>query len=131
MTTPAARGFPKEARLLRPLEFQRVQRGGRAHDLGLLVVRAGRRDPPGGARLGLAISRKVGHAVARNHVKRRVREWFRRHREDLPGWDLVVSARPGAGRLSQAEVDAILGRLLARLGKAPQGQPAPPRQSDG
>lgn len=47
------------------------------------------------ARLGLSIGRKVGNAVVRTTLKRRLREAFRQNKADLPaGLDLVVSARP-------------------------------------
>jgi ribonuclease P protein component len=48
----------------------------------------------------------------RNHVKRRVREWFRTCREALPdGVDLVVIARQGAGELGGREVARQLEAL--------------------
>ncbi|MBT8486643.1 MAG: ribonuclease P protein component [Phycisphaerales bacterium] len=54
--------------------------------------------PPGvvdGPRLGLSVPRRVGNAVRRNRVKRRLREAFRLERPDLPrGYDLVVNVRP-------------------------------------
>jgi len=47
------------------------------------------------ARLGLSIGRKVGNAVRRNAIKRRLREAFRHLQHELDrGYDLVVSARP-------------------------------------
>jgi ribonuclease P protein component len=69
----------------------------------------------GHARLGLAVSRKVGGAVVRNRVKRRLREAFRRLRPELGGVDLVVLASPEAARASAAELaealaEAALGR---------------------
>jgi len=71
----------------------------------------------GPARLGITVSRRVGSAVARARVKRRVREWFRRTRDALQsGKDLVVIARAGAAEASQVAVardlDDALGRLL-------------------
>jgi len=66
-------------------------------------------------RLGLTVSRKVGNAVARNHVKRRVREWFRAERDQLPEHvDLVVIAKPGAAELDSAGVSESLRRALAK-----------------
>lgn len=69
------------------------------------------------ARLGLAISRRVGNAVQRNHVKRRVRETFRHRQFRLTGLDLVVTGRPAAAALAQADVDRLFEVLLDRLGR--------------
>ena len=53
------------------------------------------------ARLGLAISKKnCRSAVARNRLKRLVRESFRIHRADLQGLDVVVMNQPAAARAS-------------------------------
>ena len=66
-------------------------------------------------KLGLAVSRQVGNAVARNRVKRQVREWFRRSRRALPeGTDWVVIARKGAAALTGPAVASELERLAAR-----------------
>jgi ribonuclease P protein component len=52
--------------------------------------------------------------VARNHVKRRVREWFRATRATLPAnVDVVVIAKPGAAELGSAGIRDSLQRALA------------------
>jgi ribonuclease P protein component len=52
-------------------------------------------------RLGLAVGRRVGGAVVRNRLKRRLREIFRRHRDVFPApLDVVVIPLSGAERLS-------------------------------
>jgi ribonuclease P protein component len=92
----------KAERLLKRGEFQAVSRQPRLRlrtDHFLVLLRPG---PRPHARLGLAVGRKVGPAVARNRVRRRLRECFRRHKHRLPaGADLIVIASPGA-----AEMDA-------------------------
>jgi ribonuclease P protein component len=117
-------------RLRTPRDFQRVQAGGRSIDLGPLVFRfmpspTDVAAPPAktpavgtpSSRLGLAISRKVGNAVARNHVKRRVRECFRHYQHALAGLDLVVTGRPAAAALETAAVERLFEQALRRLGR--------------
>lgn len=73
-------------------------------------------------RLGITVSRKVGIAVVRNGVKRRVREWFRTGRERLPaGFDWVVIARAPAASLGGLAVADELDRLVAKLAPADEG----------
>ncbi len=49
----------------------------------------------GTCRLGLAVSRRVGNAATRNHIKRLIREAFRLQQHDWPrSYDLVVVVRP-------------------------------------
>jgi ribonuclease P protein component len=56
-------------------------------------------------RLGLAIARKyIKTAVARNRIKRLVRESFRQHQHVLPGVDLVVTLRRDASGLTNQEI---------------------------
>ncbi|MCP5059640.1 MAG: ribonuclease P protein component [bacterium] len=101
----------RDSRLRNPKDFRRVQRTGqRRVGRHFVLVRAKSREPAS-IRLGLAVSRKVGNAVARNHVKRRVRDWFRRNRLRLPEGDLVVIARSGAAQRSGAEIASELAEL--------------------
>ena len=67
-------------------------------------------------RLGLAVSRRVGGAVARNRSRRLLRESFRRlERPSGPGVDLVVVARAALVGLGQAEVDRELRERVRRI----------------
>ena len=64
-----------------------------------------RRNGLGFSRLAVVAGRKVGPAVARNRVKRRFRELFRRNKALLEEpVDLIVVARPGAAELAWPEV---------------------------
>lgn len=67
-------------------------------------------------RLGLAISRKVAKsAVARNRIKRIVRESFRHHQQLLDGLDCVVTGRNGAAQQDNATLFALLQRHWHKL----------------
>ena len=70
------------------------------------------------ARLGVTVSRRVGGAVIRNRVKRRLREWFRTSPVRTAGnVDLVVIARPSAASLPSGALRGELEGLCARLAK--------------
>jgi ribonuclease P protein component len=112
--------FSRSDRLLRSGDFQRVAREGvRRASRHFVVLVASRRvsELPGawqgGPRLGVTVSRKVGGAVDRNRVKRRIREWFRRSSGTLGGAvDVVVIARRGAAELGGAELAEELGAVV-------------------
>lgn len=73
----------------------------------------------GRARLGVTVSRRVGNAVVRTRVKRRIREWFRRNRDHAPLLrDLVVIARPAASSLAYSALESELEGALQRVAKA-------------
>ena len=56
-------------------------------------------------RVGITASKKLGHAVVRNRVRRRLREVYRLNEELFaPGWDIVVVARSRC-------IDADFGKL--------------------
>jgi len=65
------------------------------------------------SRFGMAVSRKVGNAVVRNRVKRRLRDVFRHHQDELPGpWDVVFIAR---GSAADADLPALRRDVLKAL----------------
>jgi ribonuclease P protein component len=78
------------------------------------IVVVARRDEPGSPRLGITASRRVGNSVARNRVKRRVREWFRKVRGSLDGpLDVLVIARQPATELAFHELTDMLSGLVS------------------
>jgi ribonuclease P protein component len=72
----------------------------------------------GFSRLAVVVSKKVGVAVIRNKVKRRMRELFRRHKMLLPeATDVIVVTRPEILELGPAELSAAFLAALASLQK--------------
>jgi ribonuclease P protein component len=70
------------------------------------------------ARLGLAIATRVFRtAVARNRIKRLVREWFRLNQHALAPLDIMVSAKEAAKGAAPRELRASLAGLLATLAR--------------
>ena len=86
--------FPRRMRLGHGRDFSRAYAGQVRRAAGPLLVFAIPNELPH-PRLGLSVSRRVGNAVRRNLIKRRLREAFRLGQNELPaGYDLVVVVRP-------------------------------------
>ncbi len=101
---------PREARILQRGDFTRAHSSGtRAHarQLTLIVLD----NTTARARLGCAVSRRVGNAVVRNRIRRLLKELFRHHAHRWPPVDLVVIAKPELAELA-AERYATFERVL-------------------
>ena len=121
----AAFTFPKSARLRRRREYLATRQGGTSFADGPLAASfvaraygATRLGIPGGAaRVGLTVSSKVGGAVTRNRIKRRLREALRLELAALPAVDLVLVARSSAAAASVDDFRAWLRRAAERMAK--------------
>jgi ribonuclease P protein component len=116
-----ARSQPRGKRLSRSAEFERVYRQGRSVANRHLVLYSFPNDAIDRPRLGLSVSRKVGGAVERNHVKRLLREAFAGVEDQLEASnDVVVVARPEARELAErdglAGIEGALEELIGRAG---------------
>lgn len=68
-------------------------------------------------RIGYTVSKKLGHAVVRNRVRRRLREIYRLHETKFqPGLDLVVVARTAAVHTTYAKLEESFLELAGKLG---------------
>jgi ribonuclease P protein component len=116
LTVEHGRQRPPLVMLTRPQDFAALQSEGTTRSHQLLLVRFLRTDLDT-TRFGLSTGRKLGGAVVRNRVRRRLREALRVMAPSFqPGWDVLIIARPG---LVGADFDTLvvaLRRILARGG---------------
>jgi ribonuclease P protein component len=106
----------RDRRLRTPDEFRRVrEESPRVWPHPLLVLYLAPNDL-GRSRVGITVSSRVGKAVVRNKVRRRLREALRGRLDRLPaGSDVLVIARPRSATATWPELCAALDSVLARL----------------
>jgi ribonuclease P protein component len=106
---------PRLVMLSRPQDFAALRSGTlRSHPL--LTARFLRTDLET-TRFGLATGRKLGSAVVRNRVRRRLREVLRAMAPSFqPGWDVLIVARPAIVEADHRTLVETLRRLLVRGG---------------
>jgi ribonuclease P protein component len=101
--------------LSRPRDFATLRSDGTVRSHPLLQARCVRTDLET-TRFGLSTGRKLGGAVVRNRVRRRLREALRVMAPSFQaGWDVLIIARPG---LVEADHDALVGALSRTLRRA-------------
>ncbi len=76
---------------------------------------------------GLTISRKIGKAVIRNLLRRRIKAWFRQTALPLPiGIKVILIAKPDAGKLAWQQLDAGLSDVITRIRQETRAFTKPP-----
>jgi ribonuclease P protein component len=93
-------------------QYTLVYRQGKVWANSLLVMKA----MPNGlslSRYGFSVTKKVGKAVQRNHLKRLLRE-IMRLQSLRPGWDIVFIARSAAVNIDYHQLEMAVTKLLAR-----------------
>ena len=112
--------FPKQARLLRSVEYRRVYTEGRRRSSDFLVTFALPNGKPV-SRIGFTVPRAVGGSVERNLIKRRLREAVRKHLAELgSGWDIVFHVRPSANEVAFARIEEAVTKFFLSCARAPR-----------
>jgi ribonuclease P protein component len=118
--------FPRAARILKPQDFTRLRRTARRVGSCRHFSAEAAPGTGEGARLGLAVSRRVStSAVRRNRIKRIARDSFRKVRASLPCVDILLIARASADAqtndILRADLEALWQRLVTLNGSEPTG----------
>ncbi len=101
----------KENSVFRRLYYKGASAGNR-----YLVVYC-RRNGSKVSRLGLTVSTKLGKAVVRNRMRRRLREVYRLHEQKLlPGFDIVIVARSAAVEADFAKLQSAFRHAAEKVG---------------
>lgn len=75
-------------------------------------------------RLGLTVGKKIGIAVVRNRIRRRLREIYRLHEDGLGhGYDIVIVARTRAATATYRQLDDSFVKLSDKLGLLRKEEP--------
>ena len=103
-------------------DFLAAQSGLKAGAGSFLLARARSPNTDGRTRLGFTVTKKIGKAVLRNRIRRRLREAARRVFRDhaAHGYDYVLIARPGAATREFALLLDDMKRALLRLTDLPK-----------
>lgn len=97
-------------------EFRRLYSKGKSAVTPYMVLYC-RRNRGGENRLGYTVSVKLGHAVTRNRVRRRLREIYRLNTPALSsGWDIVIVARQRCVGAQYEKMNAAFLSACAELG---------------
>jgi ribonuclease P protein component len=104
----------RQYRLRHNTDFQRVRRVGKFYASPIMVL-AFLQNELDHSRFGFVVSKRLGKAVQRNKIKRRMRESARHRLQGIkPGFDLVFIARQPIGQASFTDIDRTLERLLTK-----------------
>ena len=102
-------------------EFQRLYSKGKSAVTPFLVVYV-RKTKKKTNRIGITVSTKLGKAVVRNRVRRRLRELYRLSEEAfVPGCEIVVVARVRAVKASYSQLQKAFMSACAKLGILREG----------
>lgn len=102
----------REERLAKRDDFAAVYAEGKTWVDRFMVLKA----RPNGlelSRFGFVVSKRLGKAVARNHLKRWLREGVKALSPE-PGYDLIFIARPRAAQAHYQELEGAMGEVLWR-----------------
>ena len=123
---------PRSGRLLRHADFEQVYKQGRRHFSTHMTVFYLRRAEGEGLRVGFTVSRALGGAVARNRMKRRLREAVRLSRPSAgPAADLVINPKKSVRTVAFSDLLAEVNRAFEVIAQKLAQKPRTPSETSG
>jgi ribonuclease P protein component len=108
--------FPRSVRVRSRADYLKIQRSGRKAGGRYLIILSMDNNLPA-TRFGITVSRKIGNAVSRNRVRRRIRELQRINRNSIvPGKDIVVIATREASGATFESMKIEYNDLIRKAG---------------
>lgn len=105
----------KAYRIKKNEEFQHVFKHGKSFANRQLVLYYMKKADQQHFRIGLSVSKKIGHAVMRNQIKRYLRQAFHELEDQIHGeYDLIIIARKPTHEMDFHEVKKSLTHVLTR-----------------
>lgn len=105
----------REYRLRRRKDFRRVFRRGKSVANRQFVVYSFRRPEEGTPRVGISISRKIGKAVVRNRIKRRIKEVLRHWMSEIQSEvDIVIIVRNPVVTMNYQQIQSSLRHVFRK-----------------
>lgn len=107
----------KKFRLRKKQDFGLVYRQGRSFANAQFVVYWRKQAEPGNFRLGISASSKLGGAVVRNRIRRKIKEIVRLNAARLQnGYDIILIVRKPALQMSYRELEGSIMHVLRKAG---------------
>jgi len=105
--------FPRDLRLLRHSDFERVYKAGRRHFASRMTVFYLPRAAGHGPRIGFTVGKTLGGAVDRNRMKRRLREAVRLHWPEFQApVDIVINPKKSVLKADFADLSDEISRAF-------------------
>ena len=104
----------RQYRLRHNSDFRRVRQHGKSYASPIMVL-AFLRNELNHNRFGFVVSKRLGKAVQRNKIKRRMREAVRHRISQIkPGFDVILIARKQINRATMRDISQTLDYLLEK-----------------
>ena len=110
--------FPRDVRLLRHADFERVYKQGRRHFASDLTAFYRRREEGSTLRIGFTVSKMLGGAVRRNRMRRRLREAVRLNWPEFQApVDIVINPKKSLLTVDFSDLSKQIGQIFELVRK--------------